>query len=232
MSRRFTFASKRTFSFTKICTSFPLATSCPESAGQSVCLQYPARPIFRFGTRPSTDRAVRVLPTRYRDHNRGPRLWWSAIRARYRSGLFQEHRLLLELAGDTHVVISSLLSPARRPRYRESCLVVFPYVPSIRLSLGFPSPKAPHEKHAIWQVEVSHDLQPHKNAAPPVRPIPTHILRPRNPPFPRIELIRPPYPPESHLRSSRRYATTERRTSRRSPRRSSNSMVRTPPMPI
>ena len=57
--------SKRTFSFTKICTSFPLATSCPESAGQSVCLQYPTRPIFRFGTRPSTDRAVRLLPRRY-----------------------------------------------------------------------------------------------------------------------------------------------------------------------
>ena len=79
MSHRVTFESKRTFYFTKISTSFPLATSCPESAGQSVSLRYPTRPIFRFGTRPSTDRAVRVLPRRYRDHNRGPRLWWSDI---------------------------------------------------------------------------------------------------------------------------------------------------------
>jgi len=62
MSHRFTFESKRTFYFTKISTSFPLATSCPESAGQSVSLRYPTRPIFRFGTRPSTDRAVRPLP--------------------------------------------------------------------------------------------------------------------------------------------------------------------------
>ena len=65
--------SKRTFDFTKICTSFPLVTSCPESAGQSACLRYLTTPIFRFGTRPSTDRAVRALPRRYRDHKRGPR---------------------------------------------------------------------------------------------------------------------------------------------------------------
>jgi len=97
---------------------------------------------------------------------------------------------------------------------------------------SFSPPQGSMRNHAIWQVEVSHDIQPHKNAAPPVRPIPTHILRPQNPPFPRIELIRPPYPPASELRSSRRYESTERRTSRRSPRRPSNSMVRTPPMPI
>ena len=133
MSRRFTFASKRTFYFTTFSTSFSFPPSCRYArlSQDSQCLIFILW--FRFGTRPSTDRAVRVLPRRYRDHNRGPRLWWSAIRARYRSGLFQEHRLLLELAGDTHAVISSLLSPARRPRYRESCLVVFPYVPSIRL---------------------------------------------------------------------------------------------------
>jgi hypothetical protein len=65
MSHRFTFESKRTFYFTKISTSFPLVTSCPESAGQSVSLRYLTRPIFRFGTRPSTDRAVRPLPRRY-----------------------------------------------------------------------------------------------------------------------------------------------------------------------
>ena len=79
MSHLITFESKRTFYFTKISKSFPLATSCPESAGQSVCLRYPTRPIFRFRTRPSTDRAVRVLPRRYRDNRGPPRLWWSDI---------------------------------------------------------------------------------------------------------------------------------------------------------
>ena len=54
-------------------------TSCLTRLRQAVSLRYPRRPIFRFGTRPSTDRAVRVLPRRYRDHNRGPRLWWSDI---------------------------------------------------------------------------------------------------------------------------------------------------------
>jgi len=91
MSHRFTFESKRTFYFTKTSTSFPLATSCPESAGQSVCLRYPTRPIFRFGTRPSTDRAVTPLPERYGICPEG-RAFVVLISAVYsRSGLFWRH---------------------------------------------------------------------------------------------------------------------------------------------
>ena len=49
----------------------------------------------------------------------------------------------LELRRDTEAVISGLLSPARRPQIRQSCLGVFRYVASIPLSLHSPPPKAP-----------------------------------------------------------------------------------------
>ena len=79
ISHRFTFESKRTFYFTKISTSFPLVTSCPTACPVSQGSDKPPPPILRYGTRPSTDRAVRVLPRRYRDHLGPPRLWWSDI---------------------------------------------------------------------------------------------------------------------------------------------------------
>ena len=78
-SHRFTFESKRTFYFTKISTSFPLVTSCPTACPVSQGSDKPPPPILRYGTRPSTDRAVRVLPRRYRDNRGPPRLWWSDI---------------------------------------------------------------------------------------------------------------------------------------------------------
>ena len=79
MSHRFTFESKRTFYFTKISKSFPLVTSCPTACPVSQGSDKPPPPILRYGTRPSTDRAVRVLPRRYRDNRGPPRLWWSDI---------------------------------------------------------------------------------------------------------------------------------------------------------
>ena len=81
-------------------------TSCPEPAGQSVCLRYPTRPIFRFGTRPSTDRAVIADPWRSRDHKRAT-LRTDLISIAPISGAPRLHRLsVLQLSRGSHATIS------------------------------------------------------------------------------------------------------------------------------
>jgi len=73
-----------TFQFSKLAeifASFPLVTSRPECAGQSASLRCLRRPIFRFGTQPSTawGCVVRALLRRSCDHIGRPRQGRSCI---------------------------------------------------------------------------------------------------------------------------------------------------------
>ena len=128
----------------------------------------------------------------------------------------------MELQGCAQARTSGYSAPARRPKFRESCLRVCRYVASIRLSLGFPAPIPIGPRGDIWR---THD------ASPPVRPIPRHILSP----FPPSNPIGFPLicwrTLGTDLLSCCRRATPERQTSRMSPSRPSTTMVRTPSMP-
>ena len=82
-----------TFQFSKLAeifASFPLVTSRPECAGQSASLRCLRRPIFRFGTQPSTawGCVVRALLRRSCDHIGRPRQGRSCIHPQVPSSKF------------------------------------------------------------------------------------------------------------------------------------------------
>ena len=118
-------------------------TSCPTACPVSQGSDKPPPPILRYGTRPSTDRAVRAFPWRSRDHVGRPRQGRSCIHPEYRGALRIEHQPPLDLQGRAQARTSGYSAPARRPRTRENGLWVFRYVASISLNLHSPHPKAP-----------------------------------------------------------------------------------------
>ena len=69
-------------------TRFDSRFPCETGHAVSSLSDRPTPPIFRYGTRPSTDRAVRALPRRYRDHKRGPRRATLISASQYRGALF------------------------------------------------------------------------------------------------------------------------------------------------
>ena len=125
-------------------------TSCPESAGQSVSLRYLTRPIFRFGTRPSTDRAVRPLPP----------VCGHGISLSYQppniGAVYSKSTIYPWSSGEIRKRSSQACCRQLEDRAPERDLLGgFPVSRLTPSQSSFSAPQGSHGMHAIWQVEVS-----------------------------------------------------------------------------